>query len=364
MSKIIYDSITIGGDPPQIKVKCINSKDSSIIDEAIKEKQVGNLDYDNLDGMHFWYQLKGSEVPLISKLWKDYNIAMTVASGIQDRAMLAVVNIPVWTGNITDQAASTRLREQNNVAGKGACVKKLLLPSNDRLKKIKKIAGLARNKNYEMTFPWTEPGRRLLPTKLYSEHTSEMTKLQNEFEHELEEFFREYSVAQDEARAELGNLWKESDYPDEATLRRKFSFEISYEPIPTADNFTVMLGNADYQNIQKQLEDKAKRAATESRKILYERLQKLVNHMAEKLEDPEAKFKNSLTENIKDLTALTADLNITRDDDLDELAAELAPLGDEDPQQLRDNPLKRDEVAKTAREKAEKINERMNIFKT
>lgn len=353
-SNVVYGSITIhtGLETREqaIKVSCYPA-------DTYDPKASGNP-------MMFWYELKGDEVSEIPKLWKEYLHAMTLASGLKDRAMLVSVNTSLWTGNVTDKEASQELRQKKDVkAHKAASVRKILLPSNEHLKRIKKIAGLARNKSYKITFAWTEKGRRVLPTRLFAEHSQEMAKYKAEFDHEVELMLRGYDDAVQEAKQELGQLWNQDDYPTTDELRAKFSFDVSTEPIPDASAFTVMLSPADFREIEKQLEEKAKQAAEGSRKELYERLHKLVNHMADKLSDPEAKFKNSLTENIKELTALTKDLNITRDDNLNDLAEQCKELGEHDPDKLRNDPVKREEVAEDARQKAKQIEDRMNIFK-
>ena len=79
---------------------------------------------------------------------------------------------------------------------------------------------------------------------------------------------------------------------------------------------------------------------------LWQRLQKVLDHMLEKLSDTDAKFKNSLVDNVSRLCDLLPKLNICSDSELtdivDEVRGKLAGLA---PEELRANPELRSQAA-------------------
>jgi len=92
---------------------------------------------------------------------------------------------------------------------------------------------------------------------------------------------------------------------------------------------------------------------------LWNRLYRVVNHMAERLADPENKFKNSLVDNIVDLCDLLPRLNITSDPKLEKALLEVRQkLTAYDSQTLRDS---NDIRSQTALE-AQKILDKMKHY--
>jgi hypothetical protein len=82
---------------------------------------------------------------------------------------------------------------------------------------------------------------------------------------------------------------------------------------------------------------------------LYQRLAVAVSHMADTLADPEKVFRNSLVDNLMELTDLIPSLNFTADPDLDELAkATRAKLAAIDPETLRTDLKIRGQIATEA----------------
>lgn len=285
-------------------------------------------------------------------------------SVLHDRAMLVRLKIKVPTFTMIDRTTTDEVLKDKQAKTKSAGrFNKSLLPNNEHLKEIKRIAGFARNFNYQQTLPWTDQGARILPTRRYNTHTKELTTFRHKFDHAVDQFIAAYKKAITDAQKELGNLFDPDDYPSENRLREEFNFDLNYDPIPHSDDFRITLHSKDLKRIRTQLEKKAELATDETRRHLYERLYRLVEHLGTTLQDADAKFKNSITGNIEDLTAIMDDMNITNDPELKKLSDQAAQIASgTSPDDLRKDSKVRSDTAEKSKKLADAIAERMKEF--
>ena len=88
---------------------------------------------------------------------------------------------------------------------------------------------------------------------------------------------------------------------------------------------------------------------------MYER----VEAMNKKLSDPKAVFRNTLTDNLSDVCDLLTRMNINDDPDLESIRQQVdSELTRNHPDALRNDPIKRREVA----DKSKDIMSKMNVF--
>jgi hypothetical protein len=87
----------------------------------------------------------------------------------------------------------------------------------------------------------------------------------------------------------------------------------------------------------------------EATQDIWDRITKIVGHMARKLSDPEGIFRNSLVENVKDLIELLPKLNFTGDPAVSDVIDEMRTLV-VDPDTLRTDSQVRSQVAKEAQQ--------------
>lgn len=276
---------------------------------------------------------------------------------INQKAMLVYLNISFWTARKYDKRISREIEDQYNADEAGRYNK--ILIAKEHLANIQKIISAARTFHYENTLPWTDNGGRLLPAANYFNYINSIRIFKDDFEREVNNFLVVYPSLKDEARQRLNGMFNEEDYPDPATLETKFDFKNNILPMPAADDFRVELMESEVESIRSSIKEQIEASTEAANHELWQRIFKVVNHMAERLSDPDNKFKNSLVRNITDLCDLLPKLNITDDPRLNDAVKEIkAKLTANDSQTLRDNDTVR---SKTAAE-AQKILNKMRHY--
>ena len=131
--------------------------------------------------------------------------------------------------------------------------------------------------------------------------------------------------------------------------------------MPTVQDFRVDLGEHELERIKEETEERIREQLQAGIKDLWDRLYKVVNHMANKLSDPDAKFHNTLIGNAIEIVELLPKLNLTNDPDLERIRREVEQkLCRFNPDTLRQNPFIREEAASDAVRLVEEISNRMN----
>ena len=74
-------------------------------------------------------------------------------------------------------------------------------------------------------------------------------------------------------------------------------------PVPSND-FRVSIGDAELERIQQDVEARVENSAQQAMKEAWQRLYDRVKHMAEKLADPKAVFRDTLVENTKEVCSI------------------------------------------------------------
>ena len=276
---------------------------------------------------------------------------------LNEKAMLVHLNISFWTARKYDRKISREIEIQYNADEAGRYNK--ILIANEYLANIRKMVSAARTFHYENTLPWNDNGGRLLPAANYFNYVKAMQNLQADFDRETANFIRVYPDLKNEAKLRLNGMFEEEDYPDISTLRDKYAFSSQVTPVPEADDFRVKLNDSEVDSIKQSIEKQVQNSTREAMNDLWNRLYRVVNHMAERLADPDNKFKNSLVDNIVDLCDLLPRLNITSDPKLEKALLEVRQkLTANDSQTLRDS---NDIRSQTALE-AQKILDKMKHY--
>ncbi|HSG21231.1 MAG TPA: hypothetical protein VLA31_10715, partial [Burkholderiaceae bacterium] len=133
--------------------------------------------------------------------------------------------------------------------------------------------------------------------------------------------------------------------------------DMAVYPVPSTD-FRVAIGSAELSRIQQDVERRVQEAAQNAMKDLWQRLHDRVKHMAEKLADPKAIFRDSMVENAREICAMLPRLNFTDDPQLEAMRQEVEASLLKHPDALRNDPDLRRDTAATAKD----IMDRMSVF--
>ena len=239
----------------------------------------------------------------------------TSAPSITSSAMLVEYNASVWTGRKLDKNASQELEMVKRTDPNVANVHKKLLGNCPELKAVQQFVGNARNQHYSMTLPWSDMGMRLLPTATFFRYKQHMSGLEQEFDYLVNKFFDIYDDAVINAQTLLGDLYHQDNYPPVHVLQSKFSWRMSFVPLPTSGDFRVDMGNEQEKALR---EDYDKHYNSMFGKAIDNMIDKLVvylKNVSERLDyqDHEDKkvFRDTLTSNV---TSMIEDLLVPMSD--------------------------------------------------
>ena len=276
---------------------------------------------------------------------------------LNDRALLVQLSVSQWTARKYDKKATQRVADSFHNFVDAGRYNKALLPMNDLLDHVHKKTTHIRQKFYDNTLPWGIEGTNMLPTANYLSFMSDFRKEKGEWTMLVSNFVSNYDTLKVDAQRVLGQLYDPSDYPTQAEVACKFKMDMAVFPVPSTD-FRVAIGSDELTRIQQDVERRVKEAERTAMLDVWQRLFDRVKHMAEKLADPRAIFRDSMIENARELCALLPRLNFNDDPNLEALRQDVEGKLIKHPDALRNDPdLRRDTAAE-----AKKIMDAMSVF--
>jgi len=267
---------------------------------------------------------------------------------LHERAMLVKLNISQWTGRKKDKRITM---ETNSFYGAAPCsgyYSKSLI-GKEAVKSIQQAVNLTRKFHYENTLPWGDNGERLLPSRNYFDYTQRMREFNTEFDNVVKKFLEVYPSLITEAEYKLNKMFNSADYPDVIEIQQRFNFATEITPVPSGTDFRVDLAQDQVDAIRQQIEMQARKAQSVAMNDLWNRLYDAVHKMADKLDDKDAIFRDSLVENIRNLTLILPKLNVTDDPALERMRKDVEEkLCRFSPRDLRTDPRTKQAVANEA----------------
>ena len=225
--------------------------------------------------------------------------------------------------------------------------KKLLDTSHPAFKAVTAIRGRAVAYWKGISLPFPEPGIRLIPQGAIAGFTEKIATFSSELDEAVVELDRQYGQLRSAASDRLGELFDPSDYPP--SLIGAFAIEHDYpsvEPPPYLRQLSPDLYRQECQRVRARFEE----AVQLTEQAFVDELAKLVEHLTERLSgqaDGKPKvFRDSAVTNMTEFFERFRQLNISSNDQLDELVTNTQQIvGGVEPQQLRDSSSLRQNVA-------------------
>jgi hypothetical protein len=254
---------------------------------------------------------------------------------ISSSAVLAELNISIWTANKLDKGATDSVLASNSASSGSAQVRKNLMAGTNKRKKIADYGARARLYHNQTTLPWSDKGSRLLPTSLFMEYKQNMNTIERNMNAMIQDFFDSYDDLVLDAKLHLGSLFNANDYPSIDSLRDKFGFKLVFSPLPESNDFRLDIPQMDMEELASKYESAFNDRLNDAMRENWDKLHKTLTHLSEKLteneEDTESKkrYHDSLITNATELCGLLTHLNITKDPKLEEArrSLELTMLG-------------------------------------
>jgi hypothetical protein len=241
---------------------------------------------------------------------------------LSNKALLIYLNISQWSGRKLDKRATESVSNVHlNKLGTGNYTKKLL-PGSRELDKINTISSSIRKYFYTQTLPWMSDGARIISSKNYLIFTKDIQKLKQDFNSAVSEFIAVYPDLKSHAKNSLGELYNQGEYPETKELLKKFKCETSFMPLPDVKDFRTEVSESELESFKSKIKEVESKAMLEC----WSRLSEVVNKASNKLSEPNAVFRDSLIENIKDICSLLPKLNINDDQNLEKSRLEVESL--------------------------------------
>jgi hypothetical protein len=272
------------------------------------------------------------------------------AAPIHSRALLVWLTIRTWSARKYDRKVSADVNKQYAASTDAGRYNKFLLPGDAAAyKTLTALATSVRTEHYSNTLAWSDEGWRLLPTANYTRYTDWLRAQQTAFASALDSFADDYPRLRQQARASLGNLYRDDDYPSVMDIRSRFELSVQFSPLPAAGDVRVDLDATQIADIAANITNTQQKAVTAAMSDAWSRLHDVVTKIHERLSVPDAIFRDSLIGNARDICDALTRLNITGDAQLEAMRARvLQELTTVEPDVLRDTPRARQQVADKA----------------
>ena len=251
---------------------------------------------------------------------------------LSEKAMLVTLTVGSWGGRMIDKTVTKEVADSKNASEDAGWYTKQLM-SRDALKEIHNIATEARAYHYRLTMPWDDGANRLLPINVYDEYVRNIDRLIERRVAARIEFLKTYNTWIDEAKTRLGKMFDLSDFPSPEKIEARIQMEYKFLPIPDASHFVADLAKDEQTKIKQDIEAQIENRINATVIDLYSRVGSAVQTAAERLEvDEDGKgkiFRDSLIENLRDVATTVQALNITDNETLSGLCADLLKTVDD-----------------------------------
>jgi hypothetical protein len=238
---------------------------------------------------------------------------------ITNAAVLAELNISVWTANKLDKDATANVTDGAKAVRSAAQVRKNLMAGTTERKQIADYAASCRLWHNTRTLPWADKGARLLPTSLFLDYKSEANARKATFDGMVSAFLTNYDALVASAANSLGDLFDASDYPSMEEVRSKFGLRLVFSPVPEAGDFRLDVPANELEEIKQQYASDFDSRLADAMRTPWDQLHKLLTGMSEKLtentegDETQRRYHDTLITNAQGLCDMLSHLNVTKD---------------------------------------------------
>ena len=225
--------------------------------------------------------------------------------------------------------------------------KKLIDTKHDAYKALTSIKSQVTRFWKDNSLPYPESGIRLIKQDRIDEFNATLESYKEQLESSVRMLDDHFAEIKEAARQRLGSLYDSSDYPN--SLDDEFDVQWDF-PSVEPPSYLQQLNPELYQEQARRVSQRFERAVELAEQTFIEELDRLVNHLAERLsgdDDGRPKiFRDSAVENLSAFFTRFRELNVRSNDQLDELVERCEQLmNGVQPQGLRDNDSLRLNVA-------------------
>jgi len=236
---------------------------------------------------------------------------------LTERAMVMNLSISLWQGYRLDKEASRQVTASNGAASDAARVNKHLVPK-EYLAPVVTAANAVRTHFYDNTLPWRDNGDRLMTRKRYMAFIETHERLVGEFKEAVDRFLTiKYPSAVEQAEFRMGDLHNPNDYPSASELRYRFRINLDIDALTTSNDFRVQIDKEHVDKVKAAMEQAAEQRVQGAMQDVWKRLATTVGNFFERMDTPDAVFRDSTVNNLAELVELIPGLNVLDDPDIE-----------------------------------------------
>ena len=243
---------------------------------------------------------------------------MTNYTNVSARAMLVSLSISTWAGRKFDKRATEKVNTDSGADAEAGRYNKHLLSGAPAHRNVILKAGDARQAHYDQTLPWADEGKRLLPTSNYFTYTEVMRKKRSAFDLALNNFIDEYPALREAAPLKLGRLYKESEFPSTKDVRRRFSWSIDFDPVPSGGDLRLDLPADQISLIEQSVTSRVEQATKDAMRDAWNRLREAVARI-QRASGKDGVVRGNLIDHAREVIDVLGRLNVSGDEALDEM---------------------------------------------
>ena len=276
-------------------------------------------------------------------------------NNLSEKAMLINLRISMWTGRTKDRRITSEVISNNKSQTDSGAWWTYLIPKKN-MAAINNASGKLRSLHYSLTLPWMDGGLRILPSAMFMNYAEKMRKAIAEYDKVTDEFIKEYPTIIANAQERLGQLLDGKKLPTTNEIRDRFGVSKDVMPLPSTNDFRVKLGDAEVNQIKKQMTISINEMTENAMADLWSRFAELIEKVEHTLGKSDKIFRDSMISNLKEFCDLVPNLNMTDDEALEAVRKEVTEkLTNLMPENLRKNKKERQIAHKDAQDILKKM---------
>lgn len=267
-------------------------------------------------------------------------------------------------GERKDTTATQMVEDTYNIAHRRAKASKYLIDRKHKaVKGVVAASQRVREVVYRYTVPWGDEKMRLLPVKVYDEFKEKLDVAMAELMAAREDYLHVYPALISASERDLGGLFDAGQYPSITKARSLFSDKVQYWPFPESNNFIADISKAAAQAAKDAMDAEVDARLTEATRDLVRRAREDVESFVEKLTQYKRDangnlfgvFRDTLVTNLEDTANLIYRMNITGNNDINEIVRQLRTLTKFTANELRDSEFIRGDQIRDGSKLLEKL---------
>jgi len=241
---------------------------------------------------------------------------------LQDTIMLIRVTIHKWGAKRYDKTVTNQIAVHHDVKADAGKFYKVLIKAPE-FKAYDSATSALSNKHQSLTSPWGDDGQRALNNQVFPDWRENFNHLMGDVEQAKRDILANYEQRKAEAKIYLKDMFNEADYPSLDELARKFG--VTYEIWPASDSTDWRFDFGKESNselvdlVANQMTSRFKGIAKDA----WERIEVVLKHYVDRLEDPTTTFNSSMVEKGQDLIDILPYLNFMDDPELTKISDQM-----------------------------------------